>query len=175
MRQINALTLAIVLVTLPLFGAKSSVHASDHGAVLAVLTVSGLISPRAEADRDAEEVDFSIEDLEKLPQTELRTHTDWTEGLQIFSGVLLKDLIEAVGASGKEIVARALNDYAANIPVSDAYELSVLIAIKHNGQYMRIRDKGPLWIIYPSAQTSSSKVNPYNDRMVWQLSRLEFR
>ncbi|MCT7378325.1 molybdopterin-dependent oxidoreductase [Chelativorans salis] len=173
MKQIlTVVTVWLSLMGVQFFGVSVSAHALEQGTVL---TITGQIAPQTEGTREARDVDFTIADLETLPQTEMRTYTDWTEGLQSFSGVLLKDLIDAIGASGKEIVATALNDYSATIPVSDAYELSVLLAIKHNGQYMRIRDKGPVWIIYPSTESSSTKVNPYNDRMIWQLYRLEFR
>lgn len=147
-------------------------YASDRGVEI---SVSGNIASKLKGAHEITGENVAIVDLEKLPQTEIRTYTDWTDGLQVFSGVLLKDLIDAVGASGNEIVATALNDYSATIPISDAYDFSVLLAIKHNGSYMRVRDKGPIWIVYPSKASFTAKVNPYNDRMVWQLSQLEFR
>ena len=113
--------------------------------------------------------------LERLPQKTLKTHTDWTDGEQVFEGVLLKDLLDHLGAKGTEVRAVALNDYAVSIPAADADAYPVLLALKQNGRPMRIRDKGPIWIVYPNDVTDKSRPGAHNDKMVWQLQRLEIR
>lgn len=113
---------------------------------------------------------FTLEQLRELPRAEVSTTTIWTEGTQHFEGVLLIKLWEAAGLSApKEIRAKALNDYVAIIPAADLETDTVLIADRRNGRDMRVRDKGPLWIIYPS---DASAVD-YVDKMVWQLIALE--
>lgn len=113
--------------------------------------------------------------LESLPQTRIVSYTDWTVGPQQFEGVLLKDLITRIGGGGTEIFARALNKYAAPIPWSDLQDFSILLALRQNGEEMRVRDKGPIWIIYPDSQPSLAHVGLHNDKMVWQLETLELR
>jgi hypothetical protein len=57
--------------------------------------------------------------------------------------------MEAVGAAGTEVGAFALNEYQQTIPISDFASYDVLLAFRMNGRPMRLRDKGPIWIVYP--------------------------
>jgi hypothetical protein len=57
---------------------------------------------------------------EALGTTKLNTSTAWTAGEAKFEGVLARDLLQAVGAQGTEVVATALNDYVATIPFANS-------------------------------------------------------
>jgi hypothetical protein len=54
-----------------------------------------------------------------------------------FEGVRARRLMEAVGARGTEVEARALNDYIEVIPIDDFHRYDVLLAVRMNGQLMR--------------------------------------
>lgn len=86
----------------------------------------------------------------------------------------LRTLLERVGADGKEIVARALNDYSTVIPISDFYEHGVILALKRDGEYMEISDKGPLFIVYPY-DGEDLHSQQYYARSAWQVARLVVR
>ena len=58
--------------------------------------------------------------LEAMPTTTIETSTIWAEGLRTFTGVPLADLVAAQGIRGSTLRAVALNDYAVEIPLSDA-------------------------------------------------------
>lgn len=131
-----------------------------------ILTVSGQIGvPNGEAQ-------FDRAGLESLGLHHLKTQTYWTEGVQDFEGILLRDLLRAVGAHGTVALMQALNDYSIEIPLSDAGSFDVLIAIKINGADMSIRDKGPLWLIYPIDQHPELDRKTTADKMIWQLSKI---
>lgn len=132
-----------------------------------ILSLSGNIASSNGEGR----ADFDLAMLEQLPQTELNTSTPWTEGPQRFRGVLLRDLLAAVGANGDVIVATALNDYAIEIPTSDAGRTDVLLAFRHNDKLMRVRNKGPIWVIYPDTSADDN----IRDRMIWQLRSMEIK
>lgn len=136
-----------------------------------VLSVSGAVTV-TNADGRA---DFDMAMLRDLPQTDIRTYTDWTEGEQVFVGPSLNDLLAEVGAEGNVIAASALNGYSIQIPVTDLDQHNPIIAILRNGEPMSVRDKGPLWIIYPNADQDTLTPNPNNDKSVWQLRALEIR
>ena len=55
-------------------------------------------------------------------------------------------------AEGTAVHATALNDYAVTIPIDELRRYPVLLALKMNGQYLKIMDKGPIWIVYPRDQ-----------------------
>ncbi len=134
-----------------------------------VLTISGAIT---ETNRSGE-ARFDMAMLKALPATEFTTTTIWTDGKIRFTGVLLKDLLAAVGAHGKSVHAVALNDYAIDMPLADAMSGGPLLAYEVNGQPMSVRDKGPLWIVYPYDADADYRSELAYSRSIWQLARLE--
>jgi hypothetical protein len=110
--------------------------------------------------------------LEDLGLTRLRTWTPWTEGEPEFEGISAAALLHAVGARGTRVLALARNDYAVSIPASDFHRWPVLIAMRMNGQPLRLRDRGPLWIIYPWSDFRELDGPESRSRSIWQLVRL---
>ncbi|AJE48642.1 molybdopterin-dependent oxidoreductase [Celeribacter indicus] len=133
-----------------------------------LLTVSGAIT-RTNSEGTAE---FDREMLERLPVTEFETSTIWTEGTHVFTGVSLADLLRYLGAEGAQIKASALNDYVVTLPVTDAVPHGPIIAYEMNGAAMRVRDKGPLWIVYPYDANADYRSEVIYSRSIWQLDRL---
>jgi hypothetical protein len=136
-----------------------------------ILTVSGNIEgagagPIVRLDRAM---------LESLGVTQLTTSTAWTAGESVFEGVLVRDLLEALGARGTEVIATALNDYVASIPLRELYDYPVLLAFRMDGHDLEVRDKGPIWIVYPRDQYPELKISLVDRKWVWQLSSLEIR
>jgi len=76
-----------------------------------------------------------------------------------------------VGAGGATMLRTvALNDYAVNVPVTDALDYDVILAMSMNGETLRVRDRGPLWIIYPWTEEYPELRNEiYHGRSIWQL------
>lgn len=133
-----------------------------------ILTVEGAVAAKNAGDHS----EFDVAMLEALPHTIVKTATPWTKGVATFEGVSLTDLLHAVGATGKTIEASALNDYAANLSTADA-AMGAVIAYRLNGGYMSVREKGPLWIIYPFDSNPSLKSETIYSRCVWQLKSLK--
>jgi hypothetical protein len=73
----------------------------------------------------------------------------------------MRDLLKKVGASGTEITAVALNDYKVKIPIADFDKVNVILAYRRDGKAMPVRDKGPLWIMYPFDENPSLKTDLY--------------
>jgi hypothetical protein len=135
-----------------------------------ILTVSGRIGG-SYVDHTAR---FDRAALEALGTTGFTTTTPWYDREVKFEGVLMTRLMEAVGATGDSVVATALNDYETKIPVSDFAEFKVLLALKRDGQYMPVHDKGPLFMVYPFDSNPILKNQRYYGRSAWQLARLVF-
>lgn len=134
-----------------------------------LLTVSGAIG---NTNVDGEAI-FDRAMLEALPATAVTTETIWTEGEQVFRGVSLSDLMEAVDGQGSSIRATALNDYSVDIPMEDAQEGAALIAYELNGAPMSVRTKGPLWIVYPYGSDAKFRSEVVYSRSIWQLRSLD--
>lgn len=110
--------------------------------------------------------------LEALGVRQLATSTAWTEGRTEFEGVLASDLLDAVGAEGSGVLATALNDYSVSIPLDELRRYPVLLALKMNGKYLKIMDKGPIWIVYPRDQNRELQDSLTDKKWVWQLREL---
>src|SRR4029077_15481411 len=93
--------------------------------------------------------DFDREMLEALDRTSFTTSTPWYDSPVTFTGVRMATLMKASRARGDTVIATALNDYETRIPVGDFAQFDVLLALKRNGEYMPVREKGPLFIVYP--------------------------
>jgi hypothetical protein len=110
-----------------------------------ILTVTGAIVNTNAPGR----ADFDRATLMHLGLSKLVTWRPWTEGEIAFEGVLARRLMAAVGATGTEVHATALNQSEETIPLADFQSYDVLLALRMNGRPMRVRDKGPVWIVYP--------------------------
>ncbi|MBO9451943.1 molybdopterin-dependent oxidoreductase [Tropicibacter sp. R16_0] len=134
-----------------------------------ILTISGDVAPPTESQAWT----FDLEELSAMPATTVKTTTIWTEGEQSFVGVSLAALLDHVGATQGTIQAVALNDYAVKIPTTDAVENGPIVAYSLNGAEMSVRDRGPLWIIYPFDENETYQSEEYYSRSIWQLDRIE--
>jgi len=134
-----------------------------------VLTVSGGIK-NSNADGAAV---FDMAMLKALPATTFSTSTIWTEGVREFTGVQLSDLVDAVAAEGSSLKATAINDYAVEIPMPDAIDGGPILAYEIDGQEMSVREKGPLWVVYPYDLNDKYKSETIYSRSIWQLDAIE--
>jgi hypothetical protein len=133
-----------------------------------ILTISGNIT---ETNQDGAAV-FDRAMLEALGNATIVTRTPWSDGVSTYEGVRLDVLMEAVGAEGHTVTAVALNDYVTTIPLSDFAEFGPILALKHNGEYMTVRAKGPLFIIYPFDDKPELRTSTYFSRAAWQVKQL---
>jgi hypothetical protein len=133
-----------------------------------VLTISGKIGMFNVGDT----AKFDREMLEALGWSSFTTSTPWYDAPVTFTGVHMATLMQTVRAAGDAVVAAALNDYETKIPMSDFARFGVLLALKRNGEYMPVRDKGPLFIVYPYDSESELRSQKYYSRSAWQLARL---
>lgn len=133
-----------------------------------ILTVSGRIG----AVNTADTAEFDRDMLEALGLHTVVTTTPWHNGPVRFEGVRMDALMRAVEATGESVTAVALNDYATDLPVSDFRAFGTILALKRDGAYMPVRDKGPLFIIYPYDSNPELKRQVYFNRSAWQVARL---
>lgn len=136
-----------------------------------VLTVSGNI---AVANQDGAAA-FDLDMLKAIGEVTFETSTPWTEGTQSFTGVSLEALMQTVGVTGGTLTATAINDYAVEIPGSDAVTDGPIIAYLQNGEPMSVREKGPLWIVYPYDSKDDYQAEVIYSRSIWQLIKIDVK
>ncbi len=147
----------------------SAVWALDAAQGPVVLKVSGLI----EAHNQGKVAVLDMKALQDLPQKSFTTQTPWDPKPVTFSGPLLRDVLQLVKAKGQHIRAVALNDYRVKLPVSDARDHDVVVAVQMNGQAIPVRTKGPLFVVYPFDAKKELQHKTYYERSIWQLKAIE--
>ena len=135
-----------------------------------VLTASGELDVTNVDDTAQLDMDM----LMAVDSTVIETSTIWTDGVQEFEGVQLHVLLERLGVTSGTILATAINDYTIEIPVEDAVVDGPMIAYKLNQEFMSVRDKGPLWVVYPYDDNTDYRSEVTYSRSIWQLDRIEF-
>ena len=136
-----------------------------------VLTLSGRVHSTNVGDR----ADFDMAMLESLPQTSFSTRTPWYAQARKFTGPLLREVLRSAGARGSRLRAVALNDYWIELPADDAERHDVIIARLLDDRPMAVRDKGPLFMIYPFDLQPELRSPLYYNRSAWQLRTIEVR
>jgi len=162
---------AAVLGWLLAFGA-SPAAALDPPTGKVLLTVTGKVASGNGPDGTAA---FDMALLERLPRHSFTTKTPWYAKPRKFTGVLLRDLLGAVGTSPARLNATALNDYRVEIPLDDVARGNAMLAYLLDEQPMSVRDKGPLVIIYPFDDKPELRNAVHYSRAIWQLRALDIQ
>ncbi|OYW07287.1 MAG: hypothetical protein B7Z53_06550 [Rhodospirillales bacterium 12-71-4] len=119
---------------------------------------------------------FSVAELEALGEGDLVTRTPWTgDAVLRFGGVALERVLRRVRAEGDMLRAVALNDYAVTVPREDAERHGAFLATRQGGQPLRVRDRGPVWLIYPWTERPALDHPTYRERAIWQLRLIDVR
>jgi hypothetical protein len=137
----------------------------------AILTVTGKISVTNQANAAA----FDRAMLENFGLVSFETMTPWYTSKVKFEGIPMIKLLKAVGATGDKLSVVALNDYKTEIPVEDFEKFGTILAIKRDGQYMPVSDKGPLFIVYPYDSNPELKTQKFYSRSAWQVAKIEVK
>ncbi len=165
MRYGMLLGMLAILLAGPAMAQAAEPLPRPQGPVL--LTISGKI----EQTNVGDEAHFDREMLEALGKDSFTTGSVLTDKKQLYEGVPLRAVLERVGVKGKSMLAVALNSYKIEIPVSDL-QYDPIIAMRVDGQVLKLRDKGPLWIVYPRDAHAVLQSQLYDSRWIWQLSKL---
>lgn len=134
-----------------------------------LLTVTGNI----ENTHDGSILELDLAMLEALPQQSFTTNTPWTDKPTKFTGVRINELLEYIGANSQSFRASASDKYWNDLTEMDFNKVPALIAYKRDDKYMRVRELGPLWIMFPFDEYPELDNEKYKRACVWQLVEIE--
>lgn len=134
-----------------------------------ILTVGGMIG---ECNHGST-VRFDLNMLEALPARDITTTNPWDPGVVTYRGVLLRDLMKYVKAEGKTASVEALNDYHADITMKEMKKHDVILAYRRGGKTIAVRDKGPLFVVFPSLGKKETSLDRRYGQSVWQVHRID--
>ena len=152
-----------------------------HLLALTLLSLFNFVWPVAAQDLalsvvgEGRHIKLSLADLDAMPQESFNTTTIWTEGSDTFSGVPLSYVLNLAEHSGSVLRMVALNDYSVEMPIADIGDTYPIVATRMNGEPMKVRDKGPFWIIYPYGSDAKYQTETTYARSIWQLVTLSVK
>ncbi len=135
-----------------------------------ILAVSGKIGVKNAGDVAR----FDMKMLEALPQQTFTPRTPWFDKPVKFTGPLLADVLAAVKANGQTISAVAINDYKISIPMGDLQHKPIVARLLDD-KPMPVREKGPLFVVYPFDSSAELRSSTYYERSIWQLKALDIQ
>ncbi|MDO6963315.1 hypothetical protein [Rhizobium alvei] len=123
--------------------------------------------------------EFSVtrEMLEKLPAREFEALLPGMDDrFHKVKGPLLREIVALTGWTGESISAVAIDKYETEIPMADLDRFDVITAMEVDGKVLTVRNKGPLWIVYPTKDHPELQLDPiYEGRSIWQLKEIEIK
>lgn len=134
-----------------------------------VLTIKGQMTQTNMPDG----AQFDLDMLRKIGTVTFSTSTPWTEGVQEFTGVPLNQMLVHIGAEPVSMTVMAINEYQITVPASDAVDDGPILAWEQSGKLLSVREKGPLWLIYPFDSKSDYQKEEIHARAVWQVVQID--
>ncbi|EKF9102105.1 molybdopterin-dependent oxidoreductase [Vibrio cholerae] len=117
---------------------------------------------------------FSLKELATvLPEVSFTIELPWIHGARRFTGFKVSDLLEYLQQDQvNSVTFMALNNYAANISIADIQQYEPIVAYYMDGNEMKIRHKGPFWLVHNLNKNPKLKNSIYYTHMVWQISQI---
>jgi hypothetical protein len=118
-------------------------------------------------------VSFSYDDLLELPQTEFHTGTIWTSEVNGYSGPSLAAVLDAAKMPYADMRIYAINDYNIDFPAEKIAADAPILTIQVNGEPFSVREKGPIWLLFPFDDHDDYRTEDNFALSVWQLLQID--
>lgn len=164
---VMALLLHLVLAS----GAEACDIAEPEGDV--ILAVDGMINgcnAGREVRLDRQMLDRQL--IERLPNRQITTENPWGRGGSSDESVGLADVLRFARADDATTVVSAPSDYRTDNPVVDLDAYRVVLADKRDGADLPVRDRGPLFVVFPFSDHPELRTDVRYAQSVWQVNRI---
>ena len=133
-----------------------------------IFTISGKIGLKNSVNG----AEFDAAMMDALAFSQIKTSTPWRKGVVTFAGPTLKSLLMLVGATGQVLRMTAMDQYEVRVPVQDAHQFNPILARKIDDAELKIKDQGPLFMVYPFDELPTLKNDLYYGRSIWHLTSM---
>lgn len=122
---------------------------------------------------------FDFAAISALPAVTIRPTLEYDGKVHTLSGPLLVDVLKAAGAqtgAASKIVLRAVDGYAAVVPLAQARAQRFIVATQLDGEPMALGGLGPLWAVYDADRIPEMAAKPVAERFgscPWALYHIE--
>ncbi len=155
--------IAILLMTLVF----SSIAIADAGDKTVML--SGKQLSEKEPNKisiKALEADFTLQTVE--------IYNPWEKRKEIYTGIWVTDLIKKYGQGAHSLTLTAIDNYQVTLKDEDWQNLRILLATKVNGQYIDVKNKGPMRVVFPDYNAADKRYELSLPKWLWMIKQLEF-
>lgn len=135
-----------------------------------ILTVTGNIG----TTNVDESIQFDMATLESMGEVEYEVTDPFSEEDVVYRGVLMTDFLSVlqVPEDATTLSLTALNDYSIDIPLEELTERPVILALRADGEYMSIADRGPSMVVFPYNYFEYD-TEAFNNYWIWQIADAE--
>lgn len=116
---------------------------------------------------------YTLKQLQQLPQHEIRTKSPWTNGVHIYKGPYLDDVLKLAKTEGDWLTLHALDSYQISFNYQRIKKYNPILALQIDGTLLTVRTKGPIWLMLPIDEFKELGTAIYQDYMVWQLVKID--
>ncbi|MBO0202569.1 oxidoreductase [Vibrio sp. Vb1166] len=117
---------------------------------------------------------LELEEIQALPTTSYTMTLPWLPASSEFLGVKLSTLLTHVyGNVPEQVDISSLNDYHSTLSRQDILRYQPILAYQQDQNYIKVRNKGPFWVIYPLNLYPELNYNKYHAQMVWQVNEIK--
>jgi len=102
-------------------------------------------------------------------------YNPWEKASATYSGILLDEFVKKFGqADTNKITFKAIDDYQVDIPKNIWQSYKILLVTKVNGEYLDIKNKGPMRIVFPDYDASKKEYEVNLPLWLWMITQIEF-
>lgn len=116
---------------------------------------------------------YTLQQLQALPQYEMKVKTPWTTDSHIYKGPYLEDVFALAGIEGNRLTMFALDHYRVSFDFQRIKKYKPILALQVDGELLTIRSKGPIWVMLPLDDFKALGEAIYQDYLVWQLVKID--
>lgn len=102
-----------------------------------------------------------------------QTKLPWLDKSVSFTGFRASDLLSYYRINDAFSVSFvALNDYSSSSRVEDLLQYNPIVAYQMDGEKMKVRNKGPYWLVFDLDKYPEIDNAGYHSQMVWQIDEI---
>ncbi|KLN66623.1 MULTISPECIES: molybdopterin-dependent oxidoreductase [Vibrio] len=108
-----------------------------------------------------------------LKPTSFTTDLPWYPNKNKYTGFKVTELLKYLAIDDAfSISFIALNDYAASSQIEDILQYEPIVAYKMNDKKMKVRNKGPYWLVFDLDKNPEIDNAVFHSQMVWQIDEI---
>lgn len=160
--------LALFMLMLSAYG--NPIYAADADAGDKMISLSGALLEQIPKR-------MSVRQIEQLaPLAEVTMYDPWDKRTERYQGILMNEFVRKLGQPGiKELLLSAIDEYQVTFHENEWQQFRIMIVTRVNGEYLSVREKGPMKIIFPDYEMSNKSYELNRPKWLWMINRIEFK